>query len=170
MAIGAGILVLLFLVVNAILHGGSRTDDAALAKAQMELEKLKADIEQKKNDVERQKAAESVERQNFEKLMREMREKDERMRADQMAMLRSIQDQKQKTEMEDKINAQQRKFEADKREMERTQQQALADEKRRAEDTKRALEAAQAKQQTIIQQAPPVYYPYHYRYYWPWGW
>ncbi len=168
----ACLLLALLFIVPAILRGGNRTDAEALARVQMELEKLKADIEQKKNEVDRQEAVEASERQRAEDWKREMRDRDEKMRREQMELMRSVSDQNKRSEMEAKFNAQQQRFEEEKRAMEMKQQQDLADEKRRLEESKRALDAATAKQQTIVQQAPPVihYAPYHYRYYWPWGW
>jgi DNA-directed RNA polymerase subunit RPC12/RpoP len=166
------LILLLGFVVPAVINGGKRTDGEAAARAQMELEKLKADIEAKKHEVDRQKAAETSERQKFDDLMKKMAEQNDKMRAEQMALLKSITEGNKKSELEKQLNDAQRKFDEEKREMERKQQQALEEEKRKLEESKRALNTAQTKQQTIIQQAPPVVYypPYHPRYYWPWGW
>jgi len=168
--IGVAILLLLVLVVPALLRGGNRTDGEAAAKAQMDLEKLKAEIELKKQAMDQQKNAEAETRRRFDDMMNQRRAEDERMRAEHRALIQSIGDQNQKTKAEAEFNAAQRKSSEAEREREKKYQQELADLKRQGDENKRSLEAAQQRQQTIIHQPPPVVYypPYHHRYYWPW--
>jgi DNA-directed RNA polymerase subunit RPC12/RpoP len=170
-AIGAVLLVLLALVVPAVIKGGKRDNSDELAKAQIELEKLKADIELKKHEVAQQKIDQANQTKQLQDMINQMTARAQKDAEANRAALASIADKREKEKLEEKFNAAQRKLEEDKQAMEKKQQEILADLQRKLDENKRALEAAQTKQQTIIQQAPPpvVYYPpYHPRYYWPW--
>jgi hypothetical protein len=169
-AIGFAVVLLLVLLVPAIISGGKRSDTDAQARMQIELANLKAEIELKKQEVERQKAAESDTRRQLDDMLNRMRADDEKRRGEFLALVDKIASQKQKAELEEKFNAEQRKRDEEKREREREQQQLLEAVNRKLDEKQRELAAAQQKQQTIVQQPPPVMYvpPYHPRYYWPW--
>src|SRR5262249_43553309 len=142
-ALGAGVLVLLLLVVPAIIRGGKTTDNAALAKAQLELDRLKGEIEQKKVDVERQKFLEADTRRQLEELAAKFRALEERMRDDHRRALDAISDQKQRAEMTAKFEAEQRRLEQERREQEKTAQRLLEEQKARLDARQRELDEAE---------------------------
>jgi len=153
LAIAAVVLLLLLITVPAFMRGGKVEDRDALAKAQLELEKLKLEIAAREKELAQQKAADEETRKKlFDKMEAYIREQDAKTR-DAEAQL---------------------KWEKQKREMEAEYQKLLEKAKAGLDEKQRALEAAQQAQQktqTIIQQPPVVVYPpYHPRYYWPWGW
>ena len=153
LAIAVVVLLLLLITVPAFMRGGKVEDRDALAKAQLELEKLKLEIAAREKELAQQKAADEETRKKlFDKMEAYIREQDAKTR-DAEAQL---------------------KWEKQKREMEAEYQKLLEKAKAGLDEKQRALEAAQQAQQktqTIIQQPPVVVYPpYHPRYYWPWGW
>lgn len=169
LAIGIGVLLLLLYLVPVFIRGGKSTDEEALRRTQLELDKLKTEIEGKKADLERQQKSETEMRRQFEEMLAKSRAQEEKMNNDRLALLASINDQNKKKELEDKLKEEQRKWEQQKLEMEKNQQKLLEDNKRALEENKRALEQAQQKQQTIIQQpAPVIHYPPYDPYYWRW--
>ncbi len=170
MAIGAGILVLLLFVVPAVVRGGKRDDMEAMLKRQQELEKANAEVAERKDKMDEQKAFEAKTRHDLEDMANKIRNQDDRMRDEHRQALGAMKDQRQRDEFEQRFEMTRRKWEQEKREMEKNQQRLLEEAKARLDDSKRALDAAQQRQQTIIQQpAPVVYYPpYHPRYYWWW--
>jgi DNA-directed RNA polymerase subunit RPC12/RpoP len=169
-AIAAGILLLLLILIPAVIRGGKFEDAAAMAKAQQDLEKVKAEIEARKAEIKDRQLADEHTRQRLEEMGRELSRQDEQMRENHRSALRAVTDDKLRTQLEEKFERERRDFEQKKRDMEKTQQEALAQAKAAADASRAALEAAQQRQQTIIQQPPPVIYypPYSPRYYWPW--
>ena len=81
-AIGIVVLLLLLLVVPAVIRGGKDVDKEALAKTQMELEKLKAEIDLKKMEMDRQAKAEVEARRQVEEMTRRRREQEESFQAE----------------------------------------------------------------------------------------
>jgi DNA-directed RNA polymerase subunit RPC12/RpoP len=169
-AIAAAVVAVLLLVVPAVIRGGKSEDAAALAKAKEELEKLKADIAKREQDTKREELNETKRRRDLAEMAAKFQADLQRMREDQRETLRAITDAKLKKELEDKFTAAQLKWEQEKADRERDQRKLLEDAKAKLDESKRALEASQQRQQTIIHQPPPVMYypPYHWRYYWPW--
>jgi DNA-directed RNA polymerase subunit RPC12/RpoP len=151
-ALSAVGIILLLLIVPAVIRGGKTEDVAALKK---EIEKANAEVDLKKADAERMNRLESETRAK-------LTEQENRMLQNQRDALNAISNEKQRAEL-------MAKFEADKRDSERKQDKLLAEIKAQADASKAALDAAQMRQQTIINAPPPVYYypPYHPRYYWP---
>jgi DNA-directed RNA polymerase subunit RPC12/RpoP len=170
-AFGILVLLLLMLVVPAIIRGGNRTDNEALAKTQLELEKLKQEIELKKLEMDRQAKAETEARRQLDEMMRNSRAAEEKLREEERRRLRDIDDENKRVEFKRRLVDEQRRREEERAALEKKQQQLLEDAQRKLDETKRTLEASQQKQQTIIHQpAPVVYYPpYHPRYY-GWWW
>ena len=170
LAIGVGVFILLLVVVPAVIRGGKTEDTAAIAKNQQELEKLKAEIEVKKNEGERLKLSEAEIRRRLDGMDALIRAQDDKNREEHRQAMNAITDDNKRREQEQRYADKQRSWEQEKQKMAAEQQKLLADAKASLEANEKALKEAQNKQQTIIQQPPPYYYhpPYHYRYYYPW--
>jgi DNA-directed RNA polymerase subunit RPC12/RpoP len=167
--VGAVLLVLLALIVPAVIRGGTRTDDAALAQQKLELEKLKAEIDLKKAEMDRQKQAEDKFSAQIAALMQKSKEDEAQRREEQRRLLQKIEDDQERAKLVATYKKQQEEADQRNRDRELALQKQLEDAKRAMDDNKRALEAAQQKQTVIQQQPAPVvvYQPYHPRYYWP---
>jgi DNA-directed RNA polymerase subunit RPC12/RpoP len=166
--LGILVVLILLLVVPAVIRGGKVDNSDALAKAQQESEKLKKEIDEMKMFMARQTKEEGDLRRQHEEAMRRSREEEEKRREADRARLQQIQDENQRAAAKRQMDQEQQQRERDRQERERKYERDMENMRRTLDDTKRALDA---KQTTIIQQPPPVYYPpYHPRYYWPWGW
>jgi len=171
LGIGAVVAALLLIfVVPAVIRGGKMEDLAAAAAQKKELERATAEVEQKKADVERMSRMEADLRKQVDSWAAKQLALEETMRDNHRDALRSITDQKQRADMEDRFKEEQRRSDQKRLETEQEQKKLLAEQKAAADASKAALEAAKVQQQTIIQQPPPVYYapPYSWRYYYPW--
>ena len=152
-AIAAVVLLLLLIAVPAFIRGGKHPDSDALAKAQLELEKLKLEIAAKEKALADQKIADGETLKKWSDKME--------------AMIREQDAQKRDKAAQEKWEQRKRDLDA---EFQKLREAAEARQKERDRELKEALQAQQ-KNQTIIQQPPVIYYPpYHPRYYWPWGW
>jgi DNA-directed RNA polymerase subunit RPC12/RpoP len=167
--IGVLVLLLVLLVAPALIRGGAHVDSDALKAAQMELEKLKLEIQQKQIDMDRQAKAAAEERRQFDEMTRNNKAQEDKLREAERQRLREA-DEDQRAALERKLKKEQQQREAEREEMQKKHLDALAEAQRKLDESKRALEASQQKQQTIIERPPPVIYypPYHPRYYWPW--
>jgi DNA-directed RNA polymerase subunit RPC12/RpoP len=170
-AIGIVLLLLLLLVVPAVIRGGKDVDKEALAKNQLELERLRADIELKKAEIDRQAKAAVELRQQIDEMIRNSRAQEQRFQ-EERRRLNDIDDEDRRAARKKKLDQEQQQREQERLAMERKNQQLLEDAQRKLDETKRAMDEAQKKQQTIIQQPPPVVYypPYNPYYYRPWWW
>ena len=171
LALAAAALVVLLILVPAVIHGGKSEDLAAAAAQKRELERASADVEQRKAELERLTRFETETREKINALVAKQSADEQRMHDDLRDALRSISDQKQRAELEDRFRDKQRQAEQERRQSEEEQKKILAEAKAAIDAKTKELEAAKQQQQTIIQQPAPVYYypPYHWRYY-SWWW
>jgi len=171
LALGAaGVVLFLLVVLPAVIRGGKTEDLEAAAAQKKELERAAAEVELKKADVERMNQMEADLHKELDSMAAKQLASEETMRDNHRIALRSITDQKQKADMEDRFQEEKRQADKERHEMEQEQKKMLAEQKAADAASKAALEAAKQQQQTIIQQPPPVYYypPYSWRYYYPW--
>jgi DNA-directed RNA polymerase subunit RPC12/RpoP len=160
--LGVVLLLVLLLVVPAVIRGGKVEDKEALAKSQLELEKLKKDIEWKQREMELQAKAEADKLRERDEMMKKFRDQEIAFQQ----QLSKIKDKDAREELDKKLA----ELKKDKLDMEMKSKKDLEEANRRLEEAKRSLESSQKTQQTIIHSPPPVVYypPYHPRYYWPW--
>lgn len=168
-----GAVAALFLVIflAAVVNGGKHDNSAALIAHQKEVERLKNDADKRQAELEKQKQFESDVRRQLEDFAKQIRLQREKAEDDHRDALRLITDAKLRQEQQEKFDIAQRRAENDNREREARQQKLLEETKARLEESKRALDAANQKRDTVIQQSPPpvvVYPPFHPRYYWWW--
>jgi DNA-directed RNA polymerase subunit RPC12/RpoP len=168
--IAAAVLLLLAIAVPAFIRGGKVEDTSARDKAQQDIERLKLEIEQKRAEIDRQKLLEAENRRQFDDRIRAQDEKMQKMLDFLRQSLQAVSDQKQKKELEDKFEAEKRRLDQERRDMEKNQQKLLEELKASREENKRALDAALQRQQTYTPPPPTIitYPPYHPRYYWWW--
>jgi DNA-directed RNA polymerase subunit RPC12/RpoP len=168
-ALGVVALLLLLFVVPAVIRGGKSVDSEALARAKLDLERLKMEIEQKKAEYDRQARGAADAQRLLDEAIRKNRDHEEELRKADLRRLRNIDDE-DRAALERKLKQEQQKREEARLAREKESERLLNEARQKLEATKQALDASQQRQQTIIQQPPPVMYypPYHPRYYWPW--
>jgi DNA-directed RNA polymerase subunit RPC12/RpoP len=156
---GLGIGALLILTLLAcIITGmilGPRTPGLD-PKVQQEIAALKAEIEQKKTEIANQQKA-------FDALIA-----DQKARQERLDLQRDL-DARNQQYLNDKNLAAEAKAKRDQEQRDLDQRKQFeAQMKSQLEATQKALDAANQRQTTIIQQAPPPVYWYSPRYYYPW--
>src|SRR5262249_4861959 len=80
-AVALFLLLLLACILPAVINGGREVDREALARAQQELERLRAEIAQNKTAMDKQQQFAEEQRRNWEKLLAEQQARQERLEA-----------------------------------------------------------------------------------------
>jgi len=163
------VLLLLLIVVPAVWRNGAHADSEALAKAQLDLEKLKAEIALKKLAVDEQARAEADEDRRNEERREKRRLQQQREDEEYRRRMADLDDDARRAEESRRRKAKE-KLDMEDREDERKHKQKMDKLREEREAAKREQDEAQQK---IDKQPPPpvVHYPpYNPRYYWPWGW
>jgi uncharacterized membrane-anchored protein YhcB (DUF1043 family)/DNA-directed RNA polymerase subunit RPC12/RpoP len=154
LAIGAAVVVFLLFIGQALIRGGRVEDAEAAAAKRRELEKVTEELERRKADVEKMNQIVADDRSRFAKLEDEMHDT-------YRNAINRLKDDKQKEEMKAEQLAAEAKLAREKSEREAEHQRKMAEIKAEADKAQRA-------QQAVVAQPPAYYYPYHWRYYYPW--
>lgn len=173
LAIAVVALFLLFVIVPALLKGGSETQESKMArlKAEQDLKNAEEKVQQYQVLLDNQKDSQKKLQRQLDDLEAAERRRGEQMFENHRSLLNSIENDAEKKRMQLKIDEERRRFEQERRDSEAKQQRLLEEATAKLKESQRQLEQANQQKiqtQTIIT-APPVYYhPWHWRYYHWW--
>jgi hypothetical protein len=170
-AVAGGAVLFMFLLIIYSLITGGKKDEQALANAQKEVEKLRAEMDQYKRIMDQQKQLEAEQRSKWE--MQAAEQKAQQRALDQQRdldrqNLAYQNNQKLAQDAKDRLDEKQRQLDQASKDAADKQSQFQAQLKSQMDAIQRQQETANQRANTIINTPPPVYYPWHPRYYWGW--